>query len=88
MKRWKPIIGLEKELQGYTWSFHAYDKKCKVERIDNNGSELFNRWILPYKDMPILPMLEEIACRLIKRLIKIRNEANTWPKTIVLKIYK
>ncbi|KAK9181033.1 hypothetical protein WN944_024170 [Citrus x changshan-huyou] len=79
---------LERELQGYTWSMHAYDRNCKVERTDNNASECFNSWILPYKDRHALSMLEEIRCRLMKRFTKRRNEANNWPKTIAPRIYK
>ncbi|KAK9227627.1 hypothetical protein WN943_012681 [Citrus x changshan-huyou] len=79
---------LERELQGYTWSMHAYDRNCKVERTDNNASECFNSWILPYRDRPVLSMLEEIKCRLMKRFTKRRNEANSWPKTIAPRIYK
>ncbi|KAK9184716.1 hypothetical protein WN943_025067 [Citrus x changshan-huyou] len=61
---------LERELQGYTWSMHAYDRNCKVERTDNNASECFNSWILPYRDRHVLLMLEEIRCRLMKRFTK------------------
>lgn len=79
---------LERELQGYTWSMHTYDRNCKVERTDNNASECFNSWILPYRDRPALSMLEEIRCRLMKRFTKKRNEGNTWQKTIAPRIYK
>ena len=79
---------LERELQGYTWSMHVYDKNCKVERTNNNESEYFNSWILPYRYRHVLSMLEEIRYRLIKRFIKRRNKANSWPKTIAPIIYK
>ncbi|KAK9208792.1 hypothetical protein WN944_001152 [Citrus x changshan-huyou] len=79
---------LERELQGYTWSMHAYDRNCKVERTDNNVSKCFNSWILPCRDRHVLSMLEEIRCRLMKRFTKRRNEANSWPKTIAPRIYK
>ncbi|XP_024046765.1 uncharacterized protein LOC112101076 [Citrus clementina] len=79
---------LERELQGYTWSMHAYDRNCKVERTDNNATECFNSWILPYRDRPVLSMLEEIKCRLMKIFTKRRNEANSWQKTIAPRIYK
>ena len=79
---------LERELQGYTWSMHTYDRNCKVERTDNNASECFNSWILPYRDMPALSKLEEIRCRLMKRFTKRRNEGNTLQKTIAPRIYK
>ncbi|KAH9780252.1 SWIM-type domain-containing protein [Citrus sinensis] len=57
---------LERELQGYTWFMHAYDRNCKVERTDNNASECFNNWILPYRDRPVLSMLEEIRKFVVK----------------------
>ncbi|KAH9655260.1 SWIM-type domain-containing protein [Citrus sinensis] len=79
---------LERELQGYTWSMHTYDRNCKVEKTDNNASECFNSWILPYRDRPALSMLEEIRCRLMRRFTKRRNEGNTWQKTIAPRIYK
>ncbi|KAH9658366.1 SWIM-type domain-containing protein [Citrus sinensis] len=79
---------LERELQGYTWSMHAYDRNCKVERTDNNASECFNNWILPYRDRPVLSMLEKIRCRLIKRFTKRKNEANAWAKSVAPRIYK
>ncbi|KAH9718054.1 SWIM-type domain-containing protein [Citrus sinensis] len=81
-------ISKRKKLQGYTWSMHTYDRNCKVERTDNNASECFNSWILPYRDRPALSMLEEIRCRLMKRFTKKRNEGNTWQKTIAPRIYK
>ncbi|KAH9749969.1 SWIM-type domain-containing protein [Citrus sinensis] len=77
-----------KKLHGYTWSMHTYDRNCKVERTDNNASECFNSWILPYRDRPALSMLEEIRCRLMRRFTKRRNEGNTWQKTIAPRIYK
>ncbi|KAH9700194.1 SWIM-type domain-containing protein [Citrus sinensis] len=57
---------LEREMQGYTWSMHACDRNCKVERTDNNASECFNSWILPYRDRPVLSMLEEIRKFVVK----------------------
>ncbi|KAH9744160.1 SWIM-type domain-containing protein [Citrus sinensis] len=79
---------LERELQGYTWSMHAYDRNCKVERTNNNASECFNSWILPYRDRPVLSMLEEIRCRLMKRFTKRKNEAKAWAKSVTPRIYK
>ncbi|KAH9671368.1 SWIM-type domain-containing protein [Citrus sinensis] len=79
---------LENELQGYTCSMDAYNRKCKVERTDNNASECFNSWILHYRDRPALSMLEEIRYRLMKRFTKRINEGNTWQKTIAPRIYK
>ena len=67
---------------------HAYNRKCKVEKTDNNASECFNNWILPYRDKPALSMHEEIRCRLMKRFAKRKNEGNTWQKTIAPRIYK
>ncbi|XP_015384963.1 uncharacterized protein LOC107176660 [Citrus sinensis] len=55
---------------------------------DNNASKCINNWILPYRDMPALSMLEEIRCRLMKRFTKRRNEGNTWQKNIAPRIYK
>ena len=79
---------LERELQWYTWSMYAYDINCKVERTDNNASECFNSWILPYRDRLVLSVLEEIRCRLMKRFTKRRNEANAWAKIVAQRIYK
>ena len=57
---------LERELNGYSWSMHTFDRNCMVDRTDNNASECFNSWILAYRDRPCLTMLEEIRCRLMK----------------------
>ncbi|KAH9681520.1 SWIM-type domain-containing protein [Citrus sinensis] len=45
-------------------------------------------WILPYRDRPVLSMLEEIRCRLMKRFTKRKNEAKAWAKSVALRIYK
>ncbi|KAK9222471.1 hypothetical protein WN944_010907 [Citrus x changshan-huyou] len=79
---------LEKELLGYNWSMHTYDRNCMVDRTDNNASECFNSWILAYRDRPCLTMLEEIKCRLMKRFTKRRNEAATWKSPLTPKVLK
>lgn len=34
---------LEKELLGYNWSMHTYDRNYMIDHTDNNASECFNR---------------------------------------------
>ncbi|KAK9211410.1 hypothetical protein WN943_000786 [Citrus x changshan-huyou] len=79
---------LERELTSYSWSMHTYDRNCMVDRTDNNASECFNSWILPYRDMPCLTMLEEIRCRLMKRFTKRRHEAATWKRQLTPKVVR
>ncbi|KAH9768456.1 SWIM-type domain-containing protein [Citrus sinensis] len=79
---------LERELTGYSWSMHTYDRNCMVDQTDNNASECFNNWILPYRDRPCLTMLEEIICRLMKRFTKRRHEAATWKGQLALKVVR
>ena len=57
-----------------------------VDRIDNNASECFNSWLLPYRDRLCLTILEEIRYRLMKRFTKKRNEAATLKKQLTLKV--
>ncbi|KAH9681171.1 SWIM-type domain-containing protein [Citrus sinensis] len=77
---------LERELTGYSWSMHTYDRNCMVDRTDNNASECFNSWILPYRDRPCLTMLEEIKWRLMKWFTKRRHEAATWKGQLTPKV--
>ncbi|KAK9227179.1 hypothetical protein WN943_012228 [Citrus x changshan-huyou] len=79
---------LEKELNGYSWSMHTFDRNCMVDRTDNNASECFNSWILAYRDRPCLTMLEEIRCRLMKRFTKRRHEAATWKGQLTPKVVR
>ncbi|KAK9233192.1 hypothetical protein WN943_023441 [Citrus x changshan-huyou] len=39
-------------------------------------------------DRPVLSMLEEIRCRLMKRFTKRKNEAKAWAKSVAPRIYK
>ena len=38
---------------------------------------------LAYRDRPVLLIVNEIRCRLIKIFTKRRNQVNVWPKTIM-----
>ncbi|XP_024039462.1 uncharacterized protein LOC112098087 [Citrus clementina] len=59
-----------------------------VDRTDNNSSECFNSWILPYRDRRCLKMLEEIRCRLMKQFTKRRHEAATWKGQLTPKVVR
>ncbi|KAK9205168.1 hypothetical protein WN943_015435 [Citrus x changshan-huyou] len=79
---------LERELNGYSWSMHTFDRNCMVDRTDNNASKCFNSWILAYRDRPCLTMLKEIRCRLMKRFTKRRHEAATWKGQLTPKVVR
>ena len=67
---------------------HIYDRNCMVDRANNNTSECFNNWILPYQDRPCLTMLKEIRCRIMKQFTKRRNEAAIWKGQLTPKVLK
>ncbi|KAH9659600.1 SWIM-type domain-containing protein [Citrus sinensis] len=69
---------LERELVGFTWSRHEYDKNCKVDCTSNNTSNCFNNWILPHREKPCLTTLEDIRYMFITLFTERRKEAQSW----------
>ncbi|CAN1785005.1 hypothetical protein LINPERHAP1_LOCUS16739 [Linum perenne] len=57
---------MERDVQ--TWSKCFYQTRTRCDMSLNNHCEVFNRWILEARDMPILSCLETIRCKIMRRL--------------------
>ena len=49
------------------WDKHAFDTTCKTDLVVNNISEVFNNYIIDYRDKPIVTMLDLIRTKLMGR---------------------
>lgn len=67
-------------------SRHAFSTKSKTDLVVNNLSEVFNKYILDYRDKPIVTMLELIRTRLMTRLCLKKSGVETvgWDITPVM----
>ncbi|CAN6352866.1 unnamed protein product [Urochloa humidicola] len=76
------------ELSPNTWvrAFFSDFPKCDV--LLNNNSEVFNKYILDARELPILSMIERIKCQLMTRVCSKQEELKKWPGTICPKIMK
>lgn len=63
VEAWKWVNGIPKE----HINMHTFRKNCKKDRIVNNLSDMFNKYILEYKDKPIVTMSELLRTRLMTR---------------------
>lgn len=52
------------------WARAYYSPRSKVNRMDNNMSECFNRWIEEARDKPILTVIETIRRQLMVRYVQ------------------
>ncbi|XP_070056566.1 uncharacterized protein [Nicotiana tomentosiformis] len=61
-----------------TWckAYFNYDRKCEI--IDSNIRETFNAWILAARHKTVITMLEEIRVKIMERIGKLREFADTW----------
>ncbi|XP_009789750.2 uncharacterized protein [Nicotiana sylvestris] len=74
-----------------TWcrAYFNCDRKCDI--IDNNMCETFNAWILAARHKTIITMLEEIRVKMMERIGKLREFADTWIcdiSPIAMKVYQ
>ncbi|CAN6335141.1 unnamed protein product, partial [Urochloa humidicola] len=67
------------ELSPNTWvrAFFSDFPKCDV--LLNNNSEVFNKYILDARELPILSMIERIKCQLMTRVCSKQEELKKWP---------
>jgi hypothetical protein len=76
------------ELAPNTWvkAFQSEFPKCDV--LLNNNCEVFNKYILAARDMPILSMIQRIKCQITTRNYNKQLEAQKWSGVICPKIRK
>uniref|UniRef100_A0A0A8ZXH5 Zinc finger PMZ-type domain-containing protein n=1 Tax=Arundo donax TaxID=35708 RepID=A0A0A8ZXH5_ARUDO len=51
----------------YLWSRSQFSDQCKVDHINNNLSECFNKWIMKTKDLQIVNMHNKIRQMIITK---------------------
>lgn len=57
------------------WCRAFFNDFVKCDVLTNNSCEVFNRWILEARELPILSMLEHIACKIGNRYYNKQREA-------------
>ena len=74
------------ELAPATWvkAFQSEFPKCDV--LLNNNCEVFNKYILDAREMPILSMIQRIKCQITTRIYNKQLEAQKWSGVICPKI--
>nr|XP_009799146.1 PREDICTED: uncharacterized protein LOC104245255 [Nicotiana sylvestris] len=65
-----------------TWCKVYFNVEVKCDVVDNNMAEIFNAWILAARHKTIITMLEEIRVKMMTRIAKLREFANTWSYNI------
>ncbi|KAL5824996.1 hypothetical protein ACOSQ3_021059 [Xanthoceras sorbifolium] len=50
------------------WCMHAFDKHVKSRHTTNNIIEAFNSWVDKCRSIPALLLLDNIICKMIKRI--------------------
>ena len=58
-----------------TWARHLFDTNCKIYRVVNNISKVFNRMILNVRSKPIRTMLEGVRNKLMVKYSGTRVKA-------------
>ncbi|KAM0880196.1 hypothetical protein ACQ4PT_033737 [Festuca glaucescens] len=76
------------EVDPKTWvrAFQSELPKCDV--LLNNNSEVFNKYILEARELPVLSMFEKIKGQVMTRQYTKRKEEQKWPGSICPKIRK
>ena len=64
---------LEK-MQPNTWVKAFFSEFSKCDILLNNSCEVFNKYILEARELPILSMFEKIKCQLMTRIVNKQNE--------------
>ncbi|XP_042511149.1 uncharacterized protein LOC122086418 isoform X2 [Macadamia integrifolia] len=70
------------------WSRHAFDKRAKSDHVTNNMTESFNNWIRELRSKPILTLVDELRCKLMRRLDKRYKKAATMEGRVTPNIRK
>jgi len=70
------------------WAKHAYDPRIKIDHVTNNMIESFNQWVGDLRAKPTLTMLDGIHFKIIGRLNKRFEKANTSDSLVSPKIKK
>jgi hypothetical protein len=68
---------LEK-MEPKTWVKAYFSTFPKCDILLNNSCEVFNRYILEARELPILSMLEKIKCQLMTRYYNKQKEVGTF----------
>uniref|UniRef100_A0A0A9D9J3 SWIM-type domain-containing protein n=1 Tax=Arundo donax TaxID=35708 RepID=A0A0A9D9J3_ARUDO len=53
----------------YLWSRSKFSENCKVDYINNNLSESFNKWVMKMKDLQIVDMHDKIRQMIISMFV-------------------
>ncbi|XVF17356.1 hypothetical protein REPUB_Repub10bG0114000 [Reevesia pubescens] len=67
------------------WCKAYFDSKSKCDIVDNNTTEVFNRWILEIRCKNIISMLKEIRHMVMERMIVKRSFVQNWRTNIAPK---
>ena len=70
------------------WARHAYDPRIKIDHVTNNMTESFNQWVGDLRAKPALTMLDGIRIKIMGRLNKRFEKANTLDSLVTPKIKK
>lgn len=76
------------ELAPNTWVRAFFGDFCKCDILLNNNSEVFNKYILDARELPILSMMERIKSQLMTRIYSKQKEMQKWQGDICPKIMK
>jgi len=57
-----------------TWVKAFFSEFPKCDILLNNSCEVFNKYILEARELPILSMFEKIKCQLMTRIVNKQNE--------------
>lgn len=66
------------ELAPNTWVRAFFGDFCKCDILLNNNSEVFNKYILDARELPILSLMERIKSQLMTRIYIKQKEMQKW----------
>jgi hypothetical protein len=72
----------------HTWVRAFFSEYPKCDILLNNSCEVFNKYILDAREMPILSMLEKIRSQLMSRFYNKYKELEQMQGSVCLKIRK
>ncbi|XP_042481118.1 uncharacterized protein LOC122061736 [Macadamia integrifolia] len=76
------------ENQPSSWSRWAFNHQTKSDHITNNMTESFNNLVGPYRDKPILYLIDQVRISLMDKLHKRFEQACSYKGTLTPKIKK
>ncbi|XP_042482641.1 uncharacterized protein LOC122063048 [Macadamia integrifolia] len=71
-----------------SWSRWAFDHRAKSNHITNNMTESFNNCIVPYRDKPILYLIDQLRILLMEKLHKRFEQACSYKGSLTPNIKK